>query len=71
MSTIGRPPGPGRPRMSKQPSDHKVHLPGQSSLEKQEVMRVTHITFLPTCSICRNYPARLINGVWLCGGQHD
>lgn len=63
---------PGRPRMSKQPLDEpKVQLPGQESLKTLETLRVTKITFLPTCSICRNYPARLINGVLLCGGQHD
>lgn len=58
-------------RMSKHPLDEpKVQLPGQPSLEKLETMRVTQVTFLPTCSICRNYPAEKINGVWLCRGQH-
>lgn len=59
-------------RMSKHPLEPKVQLPGQPSLEKQEIMRVTQQTFLPTCSICRNYPAwEVAPGVYLCRGQHD
>ena len=30
------------------------------------VMRVTHVTFLPTCVICRSYPARKIGDEWRC-----
>lgn len=58
-------------RMSKHPLEPKVQLPGQPSLEKLEVMRVTQVTFLPTCSLCRNYPAYLVNGKWICRSQHD
>lgn len=45
----------------------QLQRPGRKDI----IHRETCITFLPTCSICRNYPAQLINGVWLCRGQHD
>ena len=56
------------------PSFHEdegeARLPGRILVRDAPLMRLTKITFLPTCSICRNYPAQLINGVWLCRGQH-
>lgn len=71
MTTIERKPGTRRGWRKHPPVEPKVQLPGQPSLEKQETLRVTKITFLPTCSICRNYPAwEVAPGVWLCRGQH-
>ena len=34
----------------------------------EQVLRETKITFLPSCAICRNYPAQQVGGVYLCTG---
>lgn len=59
------------PRMARYRIDEpEARLPGRTLTREQATFSETHVTFLPTCSICRNYPAQLINGVWLCRGQH-
>lgn len=49
----------------------EARLPGRILVRDAPLMRLTQTTFLPTCAKCRRYPARKINGVWDCGGQHD
>ena len=74
MTVTGRPKGTKHPtgaRMGKHPLEPKTHLPGQQSIKEGETLRVTKTTFLPTCSKCRGYPAQLVNGIYLCRGQHD
>ena len=79
MTTIERKPGT-RNAWHKNRATHasfredegEARLPGRVLVRDAPLMRLTKTTFLPTCSICRNYPAwEVAPGVWLCRGQHD
>ena len=63
------------PRLPLHPLDEinegEARLPGRVLTREAPALRETQITFLPTCSICRCYPAYDVNGVYLCRGQHD
>ncbi len=60
------------PRMPQYPIKEKEgRLPGRILCREKDDLHVTKTTFLPTCSICRCYPAHLVNGIYLCRGQHD
>ena len=50
----------------------EARLPGRVLVRDAPLMRLTKVTFLPTCTKCRRYPAREIApNVYDCGGQHD
>lgn len=60
------------PRMPQYPIEEKEgRLPGRVLRREEEDLHATRTTFLPTCSLCRCYPAYLVGDKWLCRGQHE
>ncbi len=57
-------------RVSFREDEEEARSPSRAIKWDVPELRHTKVTFLPTCARCRRYPARLINGVWDCGGPH-